>query len=200
MENINNQLIQLIPVLQYLLPGFFSAWIFYGLTAYPKPSPFERVIQALIFTFIIRGATEILEACLNIKSSIFIFILSLLIALLLGILFSWFANNDLFHRFLRHLKITKETSYPSEWFGAFSNGITYVVLHLKDTRRIYGWPIEWPNDSRNGHFLLQNACWLEEENGKNKEVPLDDLEGMLIDSANVEMVEFVKNTEEKRND
>ena len=195
MENINSQLIL---VLQYLLPGFLSAWIFYGLTAYPKPSPFERVIQALIFTFIIRGATEILEMLFDIQSSSFI--LSLPIALFLGILFSYYANNDKFHKLLRALKITKETSYPSEWSSAFSDNITYVVLHLKDTRRIYGWPIEWPNDPRNGHFLLQNACWLVEENGKSQEVPLGDLEGMLIDSANVEMVEFVKETEEKRND
>lgn len=195
MGNISSQLIS---VLQYLLPGFVSAWIFYGLTAYPRPSPFERVIQALIFTFIIRGATEILERGLNLQSSNFIS--SLFLALFLGILLSCFANNDKFHWLLRCLKITKETSYPSEWFSAFSDNITLVVLHLKDKRRIYGWPKEWPNDPRNGYFLLQYACWLEEENGENKEVPLDDSEGILIDSANVEMVEFFKNTEEKRND
>lgn len=195
MEIIN---IELIPALQYLLPGFISAGVFYGLTAYPRPSPFERVIEALIFTFIIRGATEISEKFLNIQPSSFI--LSLSLALILGILLSCFANTDILYKLLRHLKITKETSYPSPWFSAFSDNITYVVLHLKDTRRIYGWPKEWPNDPRDSHFLLQNACWLEEENGKNKEVQLDDLEGILIDSANVKIVEFVKNTEEKRND
>lgn len=195
MENVNSEL---IPVLQYLLPGFVSAWIFYGLTAYPRPSPFERVIQALILTFIIRGVTEILETYLNIQSSSFI--LSLSLALFFGILFSYSANNDKFYRLLRHLKITKETSYPSAWFSAFSDNITYVVLHLKDTRRIYGWPKEWPNDPRDSHVLLQHACWLIEENGESKEVPLDDLEGILIDSANIEIVEFVKKTEEKRND
>ena len=195
MENVNSQLIS---VLQYLLPGFVSAWIFYGLTAYPKPSPFERVIQALIFTFIIRGATEFSEKFFNIQPSSFI--LSLSLALILGILLSCFANTDILYKLLRHLKITKETSYPSPWFSAFSDNITYVVLHLKDTRRIYGWPKEWPNDPRDGHFLLQNACWLEEENGENKEVPLDDLKGLLIDSANVEMVEFAKKQRRKDND
>ena len=189
---------EVMPVLQYLLPGFFSAGVFYSLTAYPKPSPFERVIQALIFTFIIRGVAEILEKCLSIQSSNFIFFIVLAFAV--GILFSWFANNDLFHRFLRYLKITKETSYPSQWYSTFSDNITYVVLHLKDQRRIYGWPKEWPSDPRGNHFLLQNACWLVEKNGKSEEVPLDNLEGILIDSANVEMVEFIKKTEEKRND
>jgi len=46
---------QVIALLQYLLPGFLAAWIFYGLTSYAKPSNFERVIQALIFTLFIQG-------------------------------------------------------------------------------------------------------------------------------------------------
>ena len=33
-----------------LMPGFVAAWIFYGLTAHPQKTPFERTIQALIFT------------------------------------------------------------------------------------------------------------------------------------------------------
>lgn len=41
-------------VLQYLLPGFLAAWIFYGLTPHTKPQEFERVIQALIFTLIVQ--------------------------------------------------------------------------------------------------------------------------------------------------
>ena len=40
----------LIGLVQYLLPGFLSTWIFHSLTAHPKASPFERVVQALIFT------------------------------------------------------------------------------------------------------------------------------------------------------
>ncbi len=41
---------ELVGIISYLLPGFLAAWIFYGLTAHPKPQPFERVVQALIFT------------------------------------------------------------------------------------------------------------------------------------------------------
>jgi len=36
-----------------LLPGFISAWIFYGWTAHPKKDAFDRVVQALIFTIIV---------------------------------------------------------------------------------------------------------------------------------------------------
>ena len=194
MENIDSPL--LISVLQYLLSGFVSAWIFYGLTSYPKPSPFERVIQALIFTFIIRVVAGVFDAFFEIQDSNFI--LSLILALALGFLLSYFANNDQCHRLLRHLKITKETSYSSQWFGTFSDNITYIVLHLKDQRRIYGWPKEWPTEPSQGHFLLQDACWLGEKD--EEAVLLDDVEGVLIDSANVELVEFMKQVEETGDD
>jgi len=39
-----------VTLLQYLLPGFVAAWVFYSFTSFPKPSQFERVVQALIFT------------------------------------------------------------------------------------------------------------------------------------------------------
>lgn len=160
---------------------------------------YSQLISVLQYLRGLWKVAEILEIFLNIQS--FNFILFLSLALVSGIiLFRYFANTGKIHKLLRYLKNIKEAFYSSPWFRAFSDNITYVVLHLKDKRRIYGWPKEWPSDPRDGHFLLQNACWLEEENGKNKEVPLDDSEGMLIDSANVEMVEFVKNTEEKRND
>ena len=42
----------IVGVLTFLLPGFVAASIFYSLTSYPKPSPFDRVVQALIFTVI----------------------------------------------------------------------------------------------------------------------------------------------------
>ncbi len=41
---------EVLKVIYALLPGFVAAWIFYGLTAPPRQSPFERVVQALIFT------------------------------------------------------------------------------------------------------------------------------------------------------
>lgn len=54
-----------VSVLQYLLPGFVSAWVFYGLTSYPKPSQFERVVQAMIFTLFTQVTINIVESILN---------------------------------------------------------------------------------------------------------------------------------------
>ena len=111
-------------------------------------------------------------------------------ALLLGICFSYYANNDKLHKFLRKLGITRETSYPSEWFGAFLKKITYVVLHLDGERRLYGWPIEWPSEPEKGHFVLVQASWLDEDN----QIPLAGVESIMVNVKDVKMVEFMEKT------
>ena len=182
------------------LPGFVTAWVFYAFTSYPKPSQFERVIQALIFTLIIQfsilSISNIVSFVVEEKISIKIgsnenLAWSVAFAISLGLLFSYFANNDKFHKILRWAKITKETSYSSEWFSAFSDNITYTVLHLDDGRRIYGWPIEWPTEPNAGHFLLEQAVWLTDD---NKEIETSGVESILVDAKNVKFVEFMKNT------
>lgn len=186
-----------IVILQYLLPGFLAAWVFYGFTSYSKPTQFERVIQALIFTLIIQAAVYIERALFfqvgiywnlggwNNNSKI---VCSTISASVLGILFSYFANNDKFHKLFRKIGVTRETSFPSEWFGTFLKNVTYVVLHLKDERRLYGWPIEWPSDPDRGHFLLVQASWLQ---GK-EEIPIEGVDSILIDVNDVRWVEFME--------
>lgn len=202
MEPITNDLIKL---LQYLLPGFVTAWVFYSFTSYPKPSQFERIVQALIFTIFIQAFSGLIEyfyisiardlkmVAWNTKINTFC---QLTLSVLIGIVFSYFANNDKFHKILRELSVTKETSYSSEWFSAFSERITYVVLHLDGERRIYGWPIEWPTEPNKGHFLLTQASWLLED---NSQVPLEGVERVLINASYVELVEFMDKTWESEN-
>lgn len=201
MENISNNI---VGVLQYLLPGFLCAWVFYGLTSYPRPSQFERVIQALIFTLIIQAGVHV-EKFLILNFSLFgnfsywndnsNIICSTLNAIVLGTIFSYFANNDKFHKVIRKIGITRETSFPSEWFGTFLNNVTYTVLHLKDERRIYGWPVEWPSVPDHGHFLLVQASWLQDDN----EIPIEGVESVLIDVNDVRWVEFMEKSWEKQN-
>lgn len=145
---------ELLGILQFLLPGLLAAWVFYGFSAHQKGPQFERIVQALIFTLVVQAAYSIgliglesLDDSLPGKLSTnenYRNVLTFLVAGLVGLTFAFFANRDLLHRFLRYLKVTEQTSHPSEWFGVFSTNKTYVVLHLKDERRLYGWPKEWP--------------------------------------------------------
>jgi hypothetical protein len=117
-------------------------------------------------------------------------------SVILGILFSYYANNDKFHKIIRKIGISRETSFPSEWFGTFSKNVTYIVLHLKDERRIYGWPIEWPSVPDHGHFLLVQASWLVD----SEEIPIKGVESILVDVNDVRWVEFMEKTWEVQNE
>ncbi len=204
MDNFSRDMISF---LQYLLPGFLSAWVFYGFTSFRKPSQFERVVQALIFTLIIQSIVFIERSialklcdffCLGNWTERLEVLFSSVTAFFLGVLFSYFSNNDKFHRFARKLGITRDTSYPSEWFGVFTKNITFIVLHFKkDGRRLYGWPMEWPSDPNSGHFMLAQAAWLDED---NNEIPITGVSSILVNVKDVKMVEFLEEKLEKNNE
>jgi hypothetical protein len=196
-----------VTLLQYLLPGFVAAWVFYGFTSFPKPSQFERVVQALIFTIFIQAfvfITKKIFLLLGTKCPFFnwnghfALIFAITFGIFLGITFSYFANNDKLHKILRYWKITKESSFPSEWFGVFLKNVTYVVLHFEDERRLYGWPIEWPSEPDKGHFVLEQASWLDEDN-KDKQIPITGVKSIMVNAKDVKWVEFMENTWEKKN-
>ena len=127
------------------------------------------------------------------------FVSSIILAIILGLIFSLFANKDWFHKFLRGdyklskcLKkfggITKRTSYPSEWFSAFNEEQKYIILHLGGDRRLYGWPREWPDHPDSGHFVIEKPKWLLDD---GKVIESDSVEKMLIPVKDVESVEFL---------
>lgn len=191
---------ELISLLRYLLPGFLAAWVFLGLTAHEKSSQFERIIQAFIFTLFVQFLIAVISMLKIDKFAYFENlapesqkdIISVICAIIIGLLFSLLANKDWLHSILRKAKITGQTSYPSEWFGAFNTRQkSYVVLHLHDKRRIYGWPHEWPRSSENGHFYVVQASWLV-GNGKEHYLENDGVEGILINVKDVKWVEFMK--------
>jgi hypothetical protein len=205
MEYVTGELINLF---NFLLPGLITSFLFYSLTSFPKKSEFEMVVMALIYTVIINALVEvwgrILIAVGNSGlllgewSSAAKVLWSVFFALLIGFLLTFFYNNDLLHRFLRKLKITNQTSYPSEWYGTFSETKhSYVVLHLIDGRRIMGWLLEWPSSPKNGHFVLEDTVWLAEENGNPQNIKLTNVEKIMLDTTTVTMVEFMKRTEAK---
>ncbi len=188
---------EIISLLSYLLPGFITAWIYHGLTAFTKPSQFERIVQALIYTVIIQAFTIAVRWIFLIVKAHVLFIgkwnnnttliCSLLLAIILGLYVARFANNDKVHKILRNLSFTKQTSYPSEWYGAFSQNETYVTLYLNDERRIYGWPEEWPSEPHVGHFSITEAEWLVDK----ERIPLQDGSKIIIPASEVLFVEFM---------
>ncbi len=190
---------EVVSVLRFLLPGFLAAWVFFGLTAHSKPSEFERVVQALIFTVIIQGAVATIRMSALYVGSVWwplgrwtedtSLVWATVVALLIGLSFARWANNDWVHMQLRKLRFTQETSFPSEWYGAFMQHPTYVVLHLSGEQRLYGWPEEWPSDPKKGHFSIAEGEWLGDE---NERTPLAGVSNILVPASDVSFVEFME--------
>ena len=186
---------EIIDLFSFLLPGFITSFLFYALTSFPKKSEFEAVVIALIYTVIIKAAVEWLgiSGIFDEWNETYKTIWAICIALIIGLVWSLLYNNDIIHKMLRVLKITKQTSYPSEWYGAFSETKSFIILNLKDGKRITGWPLIWPNYPNQGHFVLEQAKWLTvAEDEKISEIPLETVDKIMIDTVTVEMVEFLK--------
>jgi len=193
----------ILAFLYVLLPGFVAAWMFYGLTAHPKADWFERTVQALIFTVIVQAVTFLVRLLLvALGRTLFVvgdwtlevnLVWSLLLAGFVGIVFAATANSDWLHRMLRERRVTRRTSFPSEWFSAFCQNQRWVVLHLTGDRRLFGWPNEWPDRSDRGHFVIEQPEWLDSE---GKRVPIETVDKIVVRAGDVEMVEFLLYDEE----
>lgn len=211
--------VDLLKLINTLLPGFLTAWIFYGLTAHPRKDMFERTIQALVFPGIVQAIVYPFRRFANLLHSRIpisfgtwtdetTLAWSIVVAIGIGVLFAGWANNGTIHNWLHgrgrllltkrgddRWAWTKRTSYPSEWFSAFNENQRYVTLHFKDKdkQRLYGWPYEWPDQAETGHFVLMEPCWLDEDNNR---IELKATFHMLVPASAVEFVEFMKESEE----
>ena len=190
-----------VALLQYLAPGFLVAWVYFGVTSHIKPSQFERVVQALIYTVVVQAIVAIEHAiALGIGKHLVVgpwthtsdLTASLVTALCLGLSVATSTNRDLLYRHLRRLGFTSRTAHPCEWFGTFSDYPRYVVLQLKDGSRIFGWPTTWPSDADKGHFFMTSAV----RTVGDQEQDLAHLDGLLINVTDVAFVEFAKQPED----
>ncbi|WP_137806544.1 DUF6338 family protein [Pseudomonas sp. G(2018)] len=189
---------EVIPLLQYLIPGFLAAWIFYSLTAFKRPDTFGQIVQALIFTFVIQSLVVGLGALLLVAGERIFSVgmwdrksetlWSAVIAVLMGFISCHIASSDKLHALLRKLNITRQSSYPCEWYSAFSTRQRHVVLHLVDGKRLFGWPIEWPAEPARGQFVLEYPRWIDDSDKGIR----TGAEIIVIDVSKVQWVEFLK--------
>jgi hypothetical protein len=184
-------------LLHFLLPGLLAAWVFYGLTSHGKPSQFERVIQALIFTFLVQAILPFVQWLLEAIGTQYSLrpwdgasetLASAIVALMLGASLAYLTNKDSFHKWIRAKGFSTRASHPSEWHGVLSERQNYVVLHLADERRLSGYPKVWPSESEKGHFYIVQPAWLSETGEHNL---LGGIEGLLINTKDVKWIEFI---------
>ena len=194
---------EIVGVFVFLLPGFVAASVFYSLSSYPKPNEFGQVVQALVFTMVgqiialsVQQLTILLDASRPWPTTLEI-IVPTLSAVAFALIVVYASNNDTLHGLFRRLRFTRETSYSSEWYSSFAeNPNCYVVLHLKDRRRLYGWPEEWPSRPEQGHFRIIEGEWLNADasdahNG-SQDNNAHEIFVIIVPVEDVKMVEFME--------
>ncbi len=202
MQGISSEIIDAI---QFLLPGFLGVWVFQGLTRFPKLSQFDVVVRALIFILFINVGVSVVKNFLLLLGREFFIIVpwsdevanvwQIVLAVTIGGVFAYIANNDLLHKKARELQLTNETSFPSEWYSAFAFAKSFITLYLKDGRRIIGYPKEWPSEPEKGHFNISKAAWI---GANNEEIPIDQCSTMLISVLDIHFIEIHKEIEEEK--
>ncbi|MGF6492492.1 hypothetical protein ABIE56_000647 [Luteibacter sp. 621] len=188
---------ELVAVLQYLAPGFIAAGIFYATTTHSKPTQFERVIQALMLTVVVRAAVAMERLLATSIGRLIVLgtwtdestlVASIVTASIIGFTVSAAFNMDTVHSWLRRIGATRRTSHPTEWVGVFYKNPRFVILNLKDGTRVIGWPSVWPRSAEKGHFYLTRSTWHRTAGEQGTEKP----EGILINVSDVTHIEFLK--------
>ncbi|MCK4620600.1 MAG: hypothetical protein KAT62_00135 [Desulfuromonadales bacterium] len=198
--------IEALNILLLLLPGFMSGQIFYSLFQVENISVSKRLLDALLFSFIIymlvssfisweplayvKADSGQLEYIFN-KSNAIIW-LSIAAIIIVPTMVGFLYFSDLIHTLLRKLNITTKTSRTNTWNDAFLTQNRHVIVTLKDDRRIRGYPTMFSTDPEEGFLYLYNPAWVNDD--KKKEDDSDYIEsnchGFLLNRDNIDLIEF----------
>jgi hypothetical protein len=159
---------EVLTVLLVLLPGFLCAKIIQWLCVRPKQSETDKLVEALLFSFVIYVifTTMFGQLQLTRKHVVYLTLLSIGIAVIGSALWT----NDLLGRLLRRIQVTQRTSHPSVWNDVFHRYGGYVVVELADGRLVLGW-VQYFSDNESAPTLfLEDAAWIT-QSGERIQIP-----------------------------
>jgi hypothetical protein len=172
---------QALIVLLILLPGFFAARIVQSLVTRPQQSEFDKVIEALLYSFVTYlvftatigqvplflrvepdGQAKLVSVGARVGPLLWLGLIALAIALIVSIS----TNNDLHGRVLRKLRFTQRTARSSVWSDVFHNPTGYVQVELADGRNVLGWLKYYSDTPEESSLYLEDAAWIGPGNTK----------------------------------
>ena len=144
--------LSVLGILLFLLPGFISAIILRQVTTRAKQSDFEKLIEALVLSFVLYLTSLPLfgntlpiswhddagtyKVHLQWGQLAFLFVEAILLSLLYGAVL----QHDWLHEVLRKLRITEKTSRISVWNDVLQDiKGSYLLVEMADHRRILGY-------------------------------------------------------------
>jgi hypothetical protein len=191
----------LVPILLFLLPGFVSVGILEILCVRKTKDAFGRIVEALIFTmlnlacFLISRAFLETISCIKFDHREFFTTgnvsLMAACAIVIGLIFAAEINHEWLLSLLNNkFHLTRKTAKPSTWNETWTHAQKYVVVHLDDGRRIYGWPTFYSDAPEERALFLEDASWLGEENQLiNEDSPIS----IFLDHhSGIKLIEFLE--------
>jgi hypothetical protein len=159
--------LQALEILLVLLPGFLCAKIVQSLFVRPQQSELDKVIEALLFSFLIYVAFVVTFRGISLRNIDPLHLLYLTgYSIGLGVLIAAALTNDWFNCLLRWLKVTQRTSNASIWNDTFRHCGGYVLVELADERLVFGW-VHWFSDrDEQASFFLKEAAWVNRDGSR----------------------------------
>lgn len=202
---------EMINIIMLLIPGFLSVKIFDLFRNTDGKDNIDRLIEGLIYNLFIyvfieytygwmpafeyKKVNETYTYAMSTDKTLIstTIILSVIIPLIWG----GITHYDWHMKLLRKLRLTNKTSRQTAWDDVFSNEDRFLSLHLKDGRRIVGWPTYFSNAPDEGFIYLTQAAWVDD----NNEYIETNSHGILFNKEHIEFIEFMHPPkEEKVND
>jgi Family of unknown function (DUF6338) len=165
-----------IAVLVILLPGFLAASIKQQLAVNRKQSELDKIIEALLYSFVTYVIFTALARTLPINfkvelkgetrtysvepPDIWRLVLLLAIPVVLGIGMSYLKNADTLGRLFRWMRVSRRTWRDSIWTDVFYNFGEAVQVELADGRSVMGWLKYFSDTPDEASLFLERAAWV----------------------------------------
>ena len=192
------ELKEIIPILIFLLPGFLTGKMLDLLVVAKPKDVFDRIVQAFVFTFINLLCFSVVRWLLEKFSghqfdheqffTVGNLLITIFCAVGIALICSYEVRNEWLINWLREKKITKKGYKPSTWLETFEHVEKYVVVHLNDGRRVYGWPTYYSDEPEERAIYLEDASWLDDQNNLINNPPISIF---LDEKTGIQFIEFL---------
>lgn len=192
--------IEALAILFVLLPGFTCAYITQQLAARRVQTEAEKVIEAVILSFVLYlitlpffGYTLPLswqggpDGSYRVTANFAHLLTLLIVSIALGIFYAASINRDWMMSLLRKAGITERTARTAIWNDAFQELGGFVQVGFKDGTQLLGWVRYYSDDAADPSLFLEQAAWVDGD----REVPIEGPGILVTKESGIETVTFL---------
>ncbi len=201
---------QALAVMFILLPGFLAAYILQSLVTRPKQSDLEKVVEALIFSFVVYLISALIigtrlpiswypekdaygNATYGVSLSWWKLLVLLLLPVVLGLVSALLLEHDYVLCALRWARLTDRTGRASTWNDVLQDVDGVAQVELADGRSVMGWGRYYSDDADDASLFLERAAWV--KTGSDGLEPIPGPGILLTKEAGIRSIMFLASEE-----